>query len=98
MAVVEQAVSARDREALRLMRCLAAAREQKPAANFEEALLFRLASELVASRSATASVNLARAAEGFSKPASVAREALRLDLVVSLPRFREQLLQQLAAS
>lgn len=91
-------LESRDREALRLQRCIEAAQSPQSATSGDEALLFRLAADLIASRSAISAVNLARAAEGFDMPASVAQEALRRGLVVSLPRFRERLLRQIGVS
>lgn len=91
-------MQSRDHEALRLQRCIAAARSPQLATNGDEALLFQLAAQLVSSRSAIFAVNLARAAEGFEMPASVAQEALRRGLIVSVPRFRERLLQQIGFS
>jgi hypothetical protein len=49
---------------------------------------------MISGRSEIAAGNLVRAAEGFEKPPSVASEALRRGLIVSMPRFRERLLQQ----
>ena len=91
-------IESRDHEALRLQRCIAAARSPQSATIGDEALLFQLAAQLISSRSAISAVNLARAAEGFEMPASVAHEALRRGLIVSLPRFRERLLQQIGFS
>ncbi len=94
----DSTIQSRDREAFRLQRCRAAALGPQPATSADEALLFQLAAELIAFRSATAAANLMRAAEAFAKPTSVASEALRRGLIVSLPRFRERLLQQLGVS
>ena len=87
-------IQSRDREALRLQRCHAAALNPQSATSADEALLFQLAAELIAPRLASAAGNLVRAAEGFEKPPSLASEALRRALIASLPRFRERLLQQ----
>lgn len=87
-------IQSRDREALRLQRCHAAALGSQSATSGDEALLFQLAAEMISPRSEIAAANLVRAAEGFGKPPSVASEALRRGLIVSLPRFRERLLQQ----
>lgn len=87
-------IQSRDREALRLQRCHAAALTPQSATSGDEALLFQLAAEMISGRLEIAARNLVRAAEGFEKPPSVASEVLRRGLIVSLPRFRERLLQQ----
>lgn len=96
------AVEAADPRALEqdlLARCAAAARAPFPrAANAAEASLFLLAAGVLPAQFVAEAASLRAAAEGFRQDGATldAAEVLRRGWVVSLPRFRQGLGEQLS--
>lgn len=87
----------RAREEVKLERCAAAARGGVLAVDAEEASVFLLAARLLPSELGVEAGRLFAAAESFRAAGSAvdAGEVVRRGLVVSLPRFRQGLVERL---
>ena len=93
-------MTARENESALLTRCAVAAREAAPAARDQrEANVFRVAAMVVQSRFPSESGRLMRASEQYfaTHPAErlASEQVVRKGWVVSLPRLRDMLSQQL---